>query len=83
MRFRNPTADPSTTGGKLIEFGFAIAHHKLLYTVGTKIPHAIFLSLADRHFDTWEELFDFFAENHSDGSIDTSKYIEISKQSAV
>lgn len=76
-------ADPSQTGGKLIEFGFAIAHHKLLYTVGDMIPHAIFLSLADCHFDTWEELFKFFAENHSESDQDANKYINISKQAEV
>jgi nucleoside 2-deoxyribosyltransferase len=76
-------ADPSQTGGKLIEFGFALAHHKLLYTVGPVIPHAIFLSLADMHFNTWDELFSYFADNHNEGDVDTNKYINISQKAAV
>lgn len=77
------TSDPSQTGGKLIEFGFAIAHHKLLYTVGPVIPNAIFLSLADKHFDTWDALFTYFAENHTEVDVDTNKYINISQGAAV
>ena len=75
--------DPSVTAGKMIEYGFALAHHKLLYTVGKPIPNAIFTLLADKHFDTWEDLFDFFAESHSTVDVDTDKYIKISKQSQV
>lgn len=57
-------ANPSKTAGKMVEVGFALAKHKLIYTVGEKIPHAIFLLLADAHFDTWEDLFKHFRDNH-------------------
>lgn len=58
------TASPSKTSGKMIEVGFALAKHKLLYVVGQIIPHAIFLHLADEHFADWNELFEYFKENH-------------------
>ena len=58
------TASPSKTSGKMIETGFALAKHKLLYVVGAPIKHGIFLHLADKHFKDWDELFTFFKENH-------------------
>lgn len=58
------TASPSRTAGKMVETGFAIAKHKLIYVVGDIIDHAIFLGLADQHFADWDELLAFFAENH-------------------
>lgn len=57
-------ANPSKTAGKMIEYGFALAKHKLVYVVGDPPPHAIFLHLADGHFKTWDELFEFFKTNH-------------------
>ena len=56
--------DPTKTMGKMVELGFAIAHHKLIYTVGNPAPHSIFLSYADHHFDTWEDVYKFFEHNH-------------------
>lgn len=58
------TAQPTKTAGKMVEYGFALAKHKLIYTVGTPPAHAIFLSLADKHFMDWDELFAYFRENH-------------------
>jgi len=58
-------ANPSKTAGKMVETGFALAKHKLLYTVGSKPEHAIFLSLADGHFEDWDQLFDHFRSVHS------------------
>lgn len=49
------------SGGKMIETGFALAHHKLLYVVGTPAPHSIFLTLADKQFDSWDQLFTHLA----------------------
>jgi nucleoside 2-deoxyribosyltransferase len=49
--------NPSKTSGKMVETGFALAKHKLVYVVGTPPPHAIFLTLADAHFKTWDDLF--------------------------
>ena len=57
-------ASPSKTAGKMVEFGFAVAKHKLIYVVGTPPAHAIFLSLADKTFGTWDELFDYFKVAH-------------------
>ena len=57
-------ASPSKTAGKMVEYGFALAKHKLIYVVGTPPAHAIFLSLADLHFNTWNELFEYFKSQH-------------------
>ena len=58
------TQSPTKTSGKMVEFGFAVAKHKLIYVVGTPPAHAIFLSLADESFATWDELFDYFKQVH-------------------
>lgn len=55
---------PSKTAGKMIEYGFALSKHKLIYVVGVPPAHAIFLSLADKSFTTWDELFDHFRKFH-------------------
>lgn len=58
------TASPSKTSGKMIEVGFALAKHKLIYVVGTPIPHAIFLSLTDGQFPDWDTMFDHLRKYH-------------------
>lgn len=73
---------PSVTMGKMVETGFALAKHKLLYVVaptGTLTGGHIFLLLADKIFGSWEELLAFFKENHQDKSvaeIDTKNYLQ-------
>lgn len=57
-------AAPSKTAGKMVEFGFALAKHKLCYVVGKPPAHAIFTHLADMHFDSWDDLLSYFASNH-------------------
>lgn len=57
--------NPSKTMGKMVEFGFALAHHKLIYAVGVPPTGSIFVLLADRTFATWEELFTYFKEIHA------------------
>lgn len=60
-------ASPSTTMGKMVEAGFALAKHKLFYVVD---PHEdltqghIFMLLADNIFKSWDELFQYFREHH-------------------
>ena len=56
--------NPSRTAGKMIETGFALAKHKLVYVVGNIPPHSIFLSLADGHFPDWNVLLEYFREMH-------------------
>lgn len=63
---------PSVTMGKMVETGFALAKHKLIYVVapeGTLTPGHIFLLLADKVFGSWDELLAFFKTNHA--SIDS------------
>lgn len=57
--------NPSRTAGKMVETGFALAKHKLIYVVGEPPAHSIFLSLADKHFQTWDELYAYFGQHHS------------------
>ncbi len=58
--------NPRPTAGKMVEFGFALAKHKLTYVVGKEIPHAIFLLLADKYFVTWDDLIVYFKANHQE-----------------
>ncbi len=51
------TDGASTTGGRYVELGYALANHKLIYVVGPQ--RSVFLSLADRRFDTWDALLQF------------------------
>ena len=57
-------SNPSKTMGKMVEAGFALAKHKLFYTVGEIPQGSIFMLLADKNFSTWEEIFTYFKENH-------------------
>lgn len=60
-------ASPSTTMGKMVEAGFAIAKHKLFYVVdpnGDISKGHIFMLLADNIFKSWDELFQYFREYH-------------------
>jgi nucleoside 2-deoxyribosyltransferase len=73
---------PSVTMGKMVETGFALAKHKLVYVVapeGTLTGGHIFLLLADKIFKSWDELYDYFRENHkSTDSVmpDTKQYLQ-------
>lgn len=55
---------PTKTAGKMVELGFALAKHKLVYVVGEPPAHAIFLSLTDKQFKNWIDLFDYFSVVH-------------------
>lgn len=60
--------NPSRTMGKMVETGFALATHKLIYVVApgeTLTTGHIFLHLADKIFTSWDELFAYFETNHS------------------
>lgn len=49
---------PSQTMGKMVELGFALASHKLVYAVappGTMTTGHIFVMLADKIFPSWDE----------------------------
>lgn len=56
--------NPSKTMGKMVEFGFALAKHKMIYVVGSPPKGSIFVSLADQLFDNWDNLIDYFKEVH-------------------
>lgn len=51
----NDLAEPSTSGGRDIEFGVALGRHQRcqVWIVGT--PRSPFHMLADRAFDNWED----------------------------
>ena len=50
------------SSGKNTEWGVGIHsfHHKLLWIVGRRT--AVFHSLADKHFDTWQDVFDYLRQ---------------------
>jgi hypothetical protein len=53
----NDLTNPSTSGGRDIEYGIALGRHQKaqLWTVGAK-PRSPFHFLADRNFETWEQV---------------------------
>ena len=57
--------NPSKTMGKMVEYGFALSKHKLLYVVGQPNKGQIFVTLSDGLFNTWDDLFKFFEEHHN------------------
>lgn len=57
--------NPSKTMGKMVEYGFALAKHKLIYVVGEVPSGGIFMHLSDYIFPSWDGLFLYFKENHS------------------
>lgn len=57
--------NPSATGGKMVEYGFALAKHKLIYVVGEPRTGQIFARLSDNIFPSWDALFEHFQENHA------------------
>lgn len=72
---------PSLTAGKYIEYGFAQAHHKLTYVVksGEEMTYGhIFLKVADRVFDTWDDLFEYFKKTHP--SEQKNDYVKVSNE---
>jgi nucleoside 2-deoxyribosyltransferase len=61
--------NPSKTMGKMVEYGFALAGHKLVYVVapaGMMTKGHIFCMLADHIFGSWDELFEYFKTHHPD-----------------
>jgi nucleoside 2-deoxyribosyltransferase len=58
---------PSKTSGKMVEWGFALAKHKLAYVVApaeTMTKGHIFCMLADKVFSSWDDLFSYFESHH-------------------
>ena len=58
---------PSKTMGKMVELGFALAKHKLIYIVapeGYFTNGHIFCMLADQRFEDWQALLSHFAKVH-------------------
>ena len=58
---------PSQTMGKMVELGFALAKHKLIYIVAPETTFTkghIFCMLADQRFTSWLDLLSYFAKNH-------------------
>lgn len=56
------TFDQSTTGGRMVEWGYSLGHPKLKYVIGD--ADCLFLELADFKFKSWDELFTHFEDRH-------------------
>lgn len=54
--------DPSSTGGRYCEWGYSFGQQKLRYLVGD--AKGVFDVLADKTFKSWDELFNYFSQNH-------------------
>jgi nucleoside 2-deoxyribosyltransferase len=74
-------AVPSRTCGKYIEYGFANAHHKLIYVVkgGEEVTYGhIFIQLADVVFEDWDSLFHYFSIQHA--AKQENDYVKVSEE---
>ena len=60
--------EPSTTGGRYVELGIALANSKLVYQVGPQV--GIFERLVDEAFATWEHAINCLEAEHT-----TTKYV--------
>lgn len=70
---------PSKTSGKMVEYGFALAKHKLIYVVappGTLTKGHIFCMLADKTFDSWDSLFTYFEDHHGTKAVSAVEYVK-------
>lgn len=68
--------NPSKTSGKMVEFGFALAKHKLVYVVApadTLTKGHIFCFLADKVFASWDDLFEYFRTHHAEAKLMTAE----------
>ena len=54
--------EESTTGGRMVEWGIALAQPKLRYMVGDH--NCLFYRLADNRFTTWDALLEHFRNYH-------------------
>jgi nucleoside 2-deoxyribosyltransferase len=69
--------NPTKTMGKMVELGFALGNHKLIYVVApenTLTKGHIFCLLADEIFPTWEALFEYFKNHHPDHKLTAVEY---------
>lgn len=58
----------STTGGRYVEWGFAIGRFNLLKLVVTSGKPTVFSRLADRRFKDWDGVYTYLREEHSSGA---------------
>jgi nucleoside 2-deoxyribosyltransferase len=71
--------NPSKTMGKMVEFGFALAKHKLVYVVApgdTLTKGHIFCLLADKVFASWDELFEYFRKAHEGTPVSAEEFAD-------
>lgn len=57
----------STTGGRYVEWGFAIGRFNMLKLVVNSGPPTVFGRLADRRFKDWEAVYAYLREEHPIG----------------
>lgn len=49
--------EDSTTGGRYVEWGFAVGRYNTLKWLVGKDRHGVFNSLADQQFDSWDDVY--------------------------
>ncbi len=60
------TEGVSTTGGRYVEWGFALGRYNMLKIVVGRKEEGVFTTLADHNFKGWDEVLDYLKEYHTD-----------------
>ena len=55
----------SSSGGRYVEWGFALGRYNMLKVLVGPDQRGVFNTLADRSFTTWDEVINYFQENHA------------------
>ncbi len=56
--------EESTSGGRWVELGFAIGRFNMLKIIVGKNRYGVFNTLADKQFNTWDEIHKHFKTNY-------------------
>ncbi len=54
----------STTGGRYVEWGFALGRYNMLKILVGEKREGVFTTLADHSFSGWDEVLDYLKEKH-------------------
>lgn len=55
----------SSTGGRYVEYGFALGRYNMLKIVVGDNLYGVFNTLADQRFKNWDEVLNYLKENHA------------------
>ena len=63
------TDGTSTSGGRYVEWGFAIGRFNMLKLLVGANHYGVFQKLADKSFANWDEVLKYFEVSHANGTV--------------